>query len=118
MKTDQRGTPRVEVQAGATLQMLGISAGANGPVVAVTVVDASGRGMRLRAPVPMTAGQAVTIEIGEAIFLGEVCYCTPDADNCFYVGIVTKECLTRLASLRQLIQALTPVSSHQLEPRR
>jgi len=59
----------------------------------------------------MNAGQAVKIEMGDTMFLGEVCYCAPascEGNQSFYLGIVTRECLTGLASLHHLIQALSP----------
>lgn len=111
LEPDQRATPRLEADAAASIQMLGTSADANGPAMAVTVVDASDRGMRLRSAAPMNAGQAVKIEMGEMMFLGEVCYCAPASsagDQAFYLGIVTRECLTGLAGLHHLIRALSP----------
>jgi hypothetical protein len=120
-KTEQRSIARVEVQTCAVLQALGASSNTNGPATRATVVDASDRGMRLRAAIPMNAGQAVTVEIGESMFLGEVCYCTPapgGEDKSFHLGIVTRECLTGLASLHHLIQALTPEPARELQRRR
>jgi len=108
---DQRGAPRLEADAAASVQILGTPAGANGPAMPVTVVDASERGMRLRSAAPMNAGQAVKIEMGDTMFLGEVCYCasaSSEGNQSFYLGIVTRECLTGLASLHHLIQALSP----------
>jgi hypothetical protein len=118
-KPDQRSVPRVNVHGEATLQMLGVSSSANGPTLPVTVVDSSERGMRLRSAVPMNAGRAVTIQVGDAMFLGEVCYCAPsatDEDTSFFIGIVTKECLTGLAGLHHLLHALTPEPAKELEP--
>lgn len=125
-RTDQRTVPRMEMNAAASLQMLGTTAGANGQARAVTVVDVSDRGMRLLSAAPMDTGQAVKIEVGEAMFLGEVCYCaaTPgvdvigNSDKQFYLGVVTKQCLTGLASLHHLIRALSPEAVEELEPKR
>ncbi len=125
-RTDKRTLPRVEMNAAASLQMLGTTAGANGQATAVTIVDVSDRGMRLLTAVPMDVGQAVKIEVGDVMFLGEVCYCatTPGADGIgnsdkqFYLGVVTKECLTGLASLQHLIGALSPEAVEELEPKR
>ena len=125
-RPDQRTVPRMEMNAAASLQMLGTTAGANGQATAVTVVDVSDRGMRLLSAAPMEAGQAVKIEVGDAMFLGEVCYCaaTPDEPvfgnsvKQFYLGVVTKQCLTGLASLHHLIRALSPEAVEELEPKR
>ena len=106
---EQRATPRLEVQAAARLQALGKSSDQNGAPVRVTVVDSSDRGMRLYSTAAMNTGQAVAVEIGEAMFLGEVCYCAPaPAGEGFFLGIHVRECLTGLASLHHLIQALSP----------
>ena len=123
---DQRAVSRVEINAVASLQMLGTTANANGLATAVTVVDVGDRGMRLLSVAPMDTGQAVKIEVGDAMFLGEVCYCVAapgdaalgKSDERFYLGIVTKQCLTGLTSLHHLIRALSPETAQELEPSR
>lgn len=118
---DQRAVSRLEVNAGATVQVLGASASGNGQATPVIVIDTSERGMRLRSPAPMSAGQAVKIEVGDSMFLGEVCYCAPatlQTGPCFHLGVVTRECLSGLASLQQLMRALTPEPALELERRR
>ena len=120
-KKDQRAAPRLEVQVDATLQVLGETSATNGPAMPVRILDTNARGMRLRAAAPMNAGQAVTLEIGDAMFLGEVCYCAPatdEKDKQFYLGIVTRECLTGLASLHHLLRALAPEPAPELERHR
>ena len=126
VESDRRSSSRIEINAAASLQMLGTTAGANGQARTVTIVDVSDQGMRLLSAVPMDVGQAVKIEVGDVMFLGEVCYCatTPGADGIgnsdkqFYLGVVTKECLTGLASLQHLIGALSPEAVEELEPKR
>ena len=123
-RPDQRTDPRMEMNAAASLQMLGTTASANGQARAVTVVDVSDRGMRLLSAAPMDAGQAVKVEVGDAMFLGEVCYCAAtqsepvirNSDKQFYLGVVTTQCLTGLASLHHLIRALSPEAVEELEP--
>jgi hypothetical protein len=120
-KTDQRSVPRSEVNVTGTMQLLGTSAAGNGHPEPVTVLDVSERGMKLRSKVAMSAGQAVTVEMDDAMFLGEVCYCAPETrgeEKSFYVGVVTRECLTGLESLRHLIGALRPETADELEPSR
>ncbi|MFN0102479.1 MAG: PilZ domain-containing protein [Bryobacteraceae bacterium] len=117
-KTDKRTTPRSEINVDATVQMLGVSAAANGRAFPVKVVDLSERGMRLQAADPMDAGQAVKIELGDAMFLGEVCYCAPvagDPGNSYFLGVITHECLNGLAGLHHLMRALAPESARDLE---
>lgn len=118
-QTDKRTTPRVAINAPATLQALGTQAMANGMATPVAVVDASERGMRLLSAAPLDAGQAVKIELNDAMFLGEVCYCAPVAGSHadgFHMGIMIQECLTGLTSLHHLIHALTPEPAEQREP--
>ena len=119
--SERRLTPRAEVKASANVQTLGISAAANGKPFPVQVIDASDRGMRLHSTEPLKAGQALKIEMGESMFLGEVCYCAPaiaDGQAVFYVGVVTDECLTGLNGLQHLIRALEPETANEREPAR
>jgi len=116
---EQRATPRLKVQAEARLQALGESSDKNGVPVRATVVDSSDGGIRLQTKVAMSSGRAVTVEVAEAMFLGEVCYCAPAAeDGNFYLGIHLRECLTGLASLQHLIHALRPEPAAELLQRR
>jgi len=74
--------------------------------------------MRVRSPERIDAGRAVKIEMGDAMFLGEVCYCAAapgDDPKIFNLGIATKQCLTGLASLHHLIRALSPEGAPELE---
>ncbi len=110
-KSEQRPSPSLEVYAPATLQLLGTSPMRNGPPVPATVVDTSSLGIRFQAGVSMETGKAVTVEIGETIFLGEVCYCAPAPDgdgSSYHLGIKMQESLTGLESLQHLITALSP----------
>ena len=106
--TEKRTRPRVTVNAEATLQVLGTSHSGSGVPTAVQLVDASERGMRLEASVSIDAGVPVRLDIGDAMFLGEVCYCALMAagpPTVFHIGIVTEECLSGLSGLRHLISA-------------
>jgi hypothetical protein len=118
MRVEKRKTPRVEINAVATMQLLGTTPEGNGNPFPVRVVDASERGMKLQAGQPMDAGQPVRVEFGEAMFLGEVCYCAPAGDGAgesYYLGVITQECLTGLSSLHHLIHALRPEPAEKLE---
>lgn len=115
---EKRSGPRVTVEVAAMLQVLGEVQEANGPAVPVQVLDAGERGMRLQAPVPIAANRAVKIELGQAMFLGEVCYCAP-VPGCdpaaYYIGIATEQCLTGLSGLQHLIAALQPEPARDLQ---
>lgn len=126
VESDRRSSSRIEINAAASLQMLGTTAGANGQARTVTIVDVSDQGIRLLSAVPMDVGQAVKIEVGDEMFLGEVCFCaaTPDepvignSDKQFCLGVVTKQRLTGLASLHHLIRAVSPEAGKEFERRR
>ncbi|MBI2685653.1 MAG: PilZ domain-containing protein [Acidobacteria bacterium] len=103
---EKRTTPRIPVNARAVVQTLGGAPETNGQPVKVAIVDASHRGMRLQSEIAMKPGDAVKIEIEEAMFLGELCYCTPRTGGGFHIGVVTEQCLTGLSSLQHLTQAV------------
>jgi hypothetical protein len=113
---DKRQTPRTEVHAAAFVQLLGLTPAENSDPLPATIVDVSDRGMRLHIQQPVPTGQAVKIELGDRMFLGEVCYCAPaPPPAAFHIGIVTEQCLTGLSSLQHLISALQPDSAPKLE---
>jgi hypothetical protein len=115
---EKRAVPRIVLSGAARLQSLGTSAESNGEPVDAEVLDGSVRGMRLRSPLAMGAGQAVKVEIGDAMILGEVCYCAPGGDGVdrsYILGLVNKECLTGLASLQNLLSALEPEAEPKLQ---
>ncbi len=115
---EKRTRPRIAVDAAATLQVLGASQNTNGVPIPVRVSDASERGMRVQSNLQVDAGLAIRLDIGDAMFLGEVCYCAPapaGASAAFNIGIVTEQCLTGLSGLRHLISALEPEKSPKLE---
>lgn len=115
---DKRTRPRIAVDAAAILQVLGTSQLTNGTPIPVRVSDANERGMRLQSGTQIDAGRAIRLDIGECMFLGEVCYCAPapaGASAPYNIGIVTEQCLTGLSGLRHLITALDLEKSPKLE---
>lgn len=113
---EKRTTPRTALKADALVQRLGVSPSGNGVAFPVQVIDAGQRGMRLCSQEAMDAGQAVKVEMGDAMFLGEICYCAPaPAGEGYHLGVVTKECLSGLSSLQHLIQALAPQPAPEFE---
>lgn len=118
---DRRTTPRTEIRTRAILQTLGPTADGNGHPMVVQVLDVGDRGLRLEADTPLPVGQAVKIEVGDSMFLGEICHCesaTDAGEPRFHLGVFAKECLKGLGGLLHLIEALTPDSMHELEQRR
>ena len=116
--TEKRTRPRIAVNAEGTLQVLGTSQSTNGVPIPVHVSEASERGMRVQSNIAIDAGLPVRLDIGDSMFLGEVCYCAPASTGAaapFNIGIVTEQCLTGLSGLRHLISALEPDKSPKLE---
>jgi hypothetical protein len=113
MQVEKRATPRQNVTGKATLQVLGATPSGNGEPLEVGIVDMSEQGMRLESPCAVDAGQAVKVEAGDAMFLGEVCYCAAMEGAGYYVGVVTTQCLSGLRSLQHLIEALRPEGSRE-----
>lgn len=113
MNTDQRAIPRTAVDLPATLQVLGSGVQANGPATGVRIVDASPVGMRVETGMAIPAGRAVRVDLGDAMILGESCYCVPTENpgRGYYVGIVVEQCLTDLSGLQHLIRALSPAGT-------
>lgn len=69
------------------------------------VLDISSHGMALDLPVPIPPGSAIKIEVGDALVLGEVSYCTPHGGR-YRAGLVVKHRLAGLAELHRLNRAL------------
>ena len=67
------------------------------------VKNASPRGIGIVISESLAAGAAVTIEIGDSIFLGEVMYCRP-MDQGFFAAIELTQALTGLAALSRPAQ--------------
>lgn len=118
---DRRAVPRTDVHTPATMQKLGMTPQENGEPAAATVLDIGERGIRVETAESFAVGQAVKIEIGDEMFLGEVCHkaVVPGKESPrYHLGVVAKERLQGLGSLLQLIEALTPDPMHELERRR
>ena len=96
---DSRRDVRVPVNRPIVLTVLGE------PEVRVsaTVKDASSLGLGLIAENAVKTGSAVKIEIGDAIFLGEVVYCR-EGDQASFVGVRLSQVLSGLAALSKMVQ--------------
>jgi PilZ domain len=68
-----------------------------------TVKDASPRGLGLQTAERVKPGAAVKIEIGDAIFLGEVIYCR-DTEEGSFIGVQLSQVLTGLAALQKMVE--------------
>jgi hypothetical protein len=91
---DQRREPRFVVNQVVTATVLGPKPRAH----TVTVQNASGRGLALVLPEPVEIGEALKIEFGDAMALGEAVHCQSLAQG-FLVGIALDQALYGLSEL-------------------
>ena len=68
-------------------------------------LNMSGRGISIFVPTAFSPGDAVRIELEDALLLGEVCYCRPHNEG-FIVGLEVDQVLEGLAELNRLNRAL------------
>lgn len=75
------------------------------PPLEATVENVSGSGVRLGAGRPLKPGAAVRLDLEEALYLGEVCYCAPQGLR-YVIGVELQHSLLHLPSLERLVQRL------------
>ncbi len=71
----------------------------------VTAVDVSGRGMKLRLGRQLIPNTPVKVEVGDSMYLGEVCYCHQERGT-FIAGLAIEQVLTGLNGLANLRRSL------------
>lgn len=103
--SDRRAVPRFEMNQEALLTLL------KDPPESMKVVITDGhfRGMRIDLPSAVSVNQAIKVEVGEFLILGEVCYCGPASPGAAFpysAGIVVSQFLSGVADLRHLLDAL------------
>lgn len=104
---ERRTTRRLAVEIPAVLNTLHEERGESrkGPPIQVIVEELSGRGARIRLPLPLRAGTLVQMETKEDLFLGEVCHCRREGNS--FVAGMELDCVLRAAgSVRALMRAL------------
>ncbi len=103
---DRRQEPRIAVEEQGWMTILGSE-----PEIrcSVTAIDVSGRGIKLRLGRQVMPNTPVKIEVGDSMYLGEVCYCRLER-GAFIAGLAIEQVLTGLHGLaklrRKLIQDL------------
>ncbi len=104
---ERRTTRRTPVRIEAELRTLHEEAGVTrkGPPVSVLMEEISGRGVRIRLPLPLRPGTLVQIETREDLFLGEIVHCRAEGDG-FVAGVEVDCVLHALTGVRALMQAL------------
>lgn len=68
-------------------------------------MDLSGCGMRVAVPDRVSPGDAVKVDMDDALLLGEVCYCRRHESG-FILGIELDQALSGLADLKRLNDSL------------
>ena len=71
------------------------------------VTNASGRGLGLVTPAPITPGAAIRIEMEDAFVLGEAIYCRDDQAGHF-IGVELDQVLVGLTELGRNLAAFAP----------
>jgi hypothetical protein len=74
------------------------------------VRNMSGRGIGLEVGAPVGTGNALKIEIGDSMLLGEVIHCRPEGKR-FYVGVELDQALHGLVALCETVQDFSAVPS-------
>lgn len=104
---ERRTTRRTPVSIQAVLSTLHEERGGarQGPPVDVLLEEVSGRGARIRMPLPLRPGTLVQVQTGDDLFLGEIVHCRGEAGA--YLAGVEVDCVLRAVSgVRALMQAL------------
>lgn len=98
---DRRSDVRVTWDRAARVTALS----GDGRQMQARTLDVSGRGVRILAPEPLEPGDAVKIEIDDALLLAEVCYCLPNEAG-FMVGVEIDQALNGVSDLARLNRTL------------
>jgi hypothetical protein len=100
---ERRNALRLQVCRPATLTLL-----SEHPVqIEVMVEDLSGAGARIRTSTPLAAGTVVQLAIADALYLGEVMYCSQSGTE-MHAGLALRHSLTHIQELANLMQRLMP----------
>lgn len=104
---ERRKTRREPVKIHAVLSTLHEEKGETrkGPPVQALLEEISGRGARIRLPLPLRPGTLVQLETTEDLLLGEIIHCRGDQDG-FVAGIEVDCVLQSAAGVRALMRAL------------
>jgi hypothetical protein len=97
--SERRAEPRVKTSQGVLVRT------PNARPIEACMLDASSRGVRLRAPEPVPVGAAVRVDGREAVLFGTVTRCEPTR-GAFDVGISLSRPWEMLSELRKFNAAL------------
>jgi hypothetical protein len=103
---DERKEPRFETTLTVRLTILGSSAGVPDTIVPASMIEISGRGLRLNTEAPVPVGSAVRIDFDDNILLGEVCHLSQTGPASFTCGIHLEQALAAVNNLARLIDGI------------
>lgn len=98
---DQRSQPRIDTNEPVFVTLLGESE--IRLVGRITNYSHQGMGLHLSEPAPL--GGAVKVEWGNALLLGDVCYCHADKEG-FAIGLCLEHALYNMRELGELARRL------------
>lgn len=116
---DRRSTPRQTITPDdrriVSVTLLS-SDGTSDQTWPAQLADSSAEGLRLLSPHPAPAGTPVRIELTDRLALGHACYCQPEPDGQFSIGVRVTQVLDGLSSLRRLAARLMGESRPESVP--
>jgi hypothetical protein len=98
---ERRREPRIEENRPVLLTVFGET----DQLICATAIDLCGRGMKIAVEAPLPPNAAVKVEMGDALFLGEVCHCHRQGGG-YVVGLDLEHALTGLRDLVRLNERL------------
>ena len=102
---ERRRESRHQTNQPVRLTLLGEQPGQNHSIDG-TILDFSGRGLRVEVPEAVTPGAAVRLDLKDQLMLGEVCYCQRAENGSWALGLQMEQALSHLDDLSRLMTAL------------
>ena len=99
---ERRQGPRFDAAEPVTVHVLGESR----EEIAGSLENLSGKGARLVLDEPVAVDAAIEIDLGDRLFLGEVCYSEPVPGG-YAIGVHLNQVLHETPDLAALLRALT-----------
>lgn len=108
---DRRCEPRIPVNGKVLVRVLG---GDSAFSIPASMRNFSGQGMNLEVYEPVPIGAAVEIELGDQLWLGEVCRTHTSAAGS-YIGVRLRQAVPSMSGLARLVSAVMGESVRDIE---
>ncbi|MCX6590184.1 MAG: PilZ domain-containing protein [Acidobacteria bacterium] len=102
---ERRRESRHQTNQPVQLTLLGDKPGQNHTLEG-TILDFSGRGLRVEVQEAVAPGAAVRLDMKDQLMLGEICYCQRAENGKWAVGLQMEQALSHLDDLSRLMNAL------------